>query len=123
MAKKEGGKGPDWLTKPEAARIIGVSIRSVERLVEHGTIKQRFLRVANRRPIAVLSPSDVEKAKKQTLEKMPPAITQGTALLPRAVQPDVVTTIANSLALLQGKELKMFLTLDEAADLTGLTRC
>jgi excisionase family DNA binding protein len=113
-----------WLTKPEAARAVGVSIRSIERLVEKGKVKQRFLKVVGRRPIAVLRPADVEKAKQETINQIPPAITQEvTALLPRAVQSsDLVTTIANSLALLQGKELKMFLTLDEAAELTGLTR-
>jgi hypothetical protein len=122
MGKDGNGKGPDWLTKQEAAKIIGCSIRSVERLVEKGAIKQKFLRVTNRRPIAVLDPAGVDKAKQQTLEKMPPAITEEmTALLPRVVQPDLLTTLSHSLAAIQGKELKMFLTLDEASALTGLT--
>jgi hypothetical protein len=69
MAKEGKGKGPDWLTKQEAANLIGVSIRSVERLVEHGDIKQKFMKVVGRRPIAVLNPVDVEKAKRETLEK------------------------------------------------------
>jgi excisionase family DNA binding protein len=115
---------PTWFTKQEAAQIIGCSIRSVERLVERGELKQKFLRVANRRPIAILDPAGVEKAKQKTVAAIPPAMTEhGTALLPRTVQSsDVMTTIASSVALLQGKELKMFLTLQEAADFTGLTR-
>jgi hypothetical protein len=122
MAKEGSGKGPDWLTKQEAANIIGVSIRSVERLVEHGDIKQKFMKVVGRRPIAVLDPAGVEKAKQETLERMPPAITEEvTALLPRVVQPDMLTTLSHFLAAIQGKELKMFLTLDEASALTGLT--
>ena len=118
---KEGnGKGPDWLTKQEAAQVIGCSIRSVERLVERGEIKQKFLRVANRRPIAILDPADV--AKQETLEKIPPPLQeQVTALIPRATQPDALATITNALAVIQGKDLKMFLTLDEASTLTGLT--
>jgi excisionase family DNA binding protein len=123
MAKGGNGKGPDWLTKQEAANLIGVSIRSVERLVEHGDIKQKFMKVVGRRPIAVLDPAGVEKAKQETLEKMPPAFTEEvTALLPRAVQPDLLTTLSHSLATIQGKDMKMFLTLDEASALTGLTR-
>ena len=110
---------------------VGIAARANERLVdivkkvERGELKQKFLRVVNRRPIAILDPVGVEKAKQKTVATMPPAMTEhGTALLPRTEQsPDVMTTIASSLALMQGKELvKMFLTLDEAADLTGLTR-
>jgi hypothetical protein len=121
MAKEGKGK-PAWYTKQEAAKFIGCSIRSVERLVERGDIKQKFMKVVGRRPIAVLDPAGVEKAKQETLEKMPPVITEEvTALLPRVVQPDLLTTLSHSLAAIQGKELKMFLTLDEASALTGLT--
>lgn len=111
-----------WLTKPEAARAVGVSIRSIERLVEKGKVKQRFLKVVGRRPIAVLNPTDVEKAKKETIAEVPPQLPEQIAtLLPRAMPSDILTTITTSLAALQGRELKMFLTLPEAAELTGLS--
>jgi excisionase family DNA binding protein len=116
----------DWLTKQEAARIIGISERSVERLVQSGKIRQRYLRVAQRRPIAILSPDDVETIRQETIAKIPPPLveTEGDskALATRPTKGTDINALMAALTATQARqEPKLFLTLREAATYSGLT--
>lgn len=120
----------DWLTKQEAAKLVGVSERSIERLVADGKIHQRYLRVANRRPIAVLNPADIEKVKEETLAKIPPPVVEQNgnghshALVPRAKGSGDLAAML--LSTLQGKTdekpARRFITLAEASQYVGLTQ-
>jgi hypothetical protein len=54
-----------WPSKEEASQQIGISVRTLERLVRRREIKQAYRRVPNRRPLAVLNPVDLAKVAAQ----------------------------------------------------------
>ena len=113
----------DWLTKHEAAKLIGTSERSIERLVQSGKITQRYLRVTGRRPIAILDPGDVETIRQETVAKVPPPVVEtGTAKALTTVPSRGTDVIAIMAALsAAGSQPKLFLTLREASAVSGLT--
>jgi hypothetical protein len=61
-----GGTYGDWLTKSEAAAATGHSERTIERFVLRGILRQSYRRVPNRRPLAVINPSDIQRLAAKT---------------------------------------------------------
>jgi hypothetical protein len=112
----------DWLTKQEAAKLIGTSERSIERLVQAGHITQRYLRVTGRRPIAILDPGDVETIRQETLAKLPPpTVETSTALMTRPGRGmEAMPAFLAAMSAVQAQP-KFFLTLKEASLASGLT--
>ena len=53
---------PAWLTKAEAARKIGCSVKTVERLADTGKLEQQMRPRPGGSPVAVFNPKDVERA-------------------------------------------------------------
>jgi hypothetical protein len=51
----------DWPDKSESAKIIGVSVKTVERLADQGKLQQKFRPRIGASPIAVFNPADVQK--------------------------------------------------------------
>ena len=113
----------DWLTKQEAAKIIGTSERSIERLVQAGKVTQRYLRVTGRRPIAILDPGDVETLRQETIAQVPPPLVEtgtSTALTTLPHRADSIPALMAAVSAAQVQP-KFFLTLREASAVSGLT--
>ena len=122
-------KWKGWKTKAEAVAFLGISERTIERMVQAGRIRQAYKHVPGRRPIAVLNPKDLGKVKAETVKPVPIPVTHedadgaSGALVPLPSQ----NAVANLLAALasgtpQRVSLlnKLFLTLKEASEYAGL---
>jgi excisionase family DNA binding protein len=118
-----------WKTKAEAVALLGISERTIERMVQAGRIKQAYKRVPNRRPLAVLSPKDLDKVRAETIKPMsapvPHEDTDGAsrALAPRS-SPNNASHLLSALASVTPQRVpvasKVFLPLKEASEYSGL---
>jgi hypothetical protein len=102
----------DWLTKQEAAKLVGTS-----------EIAQRYLRVTGRRPIAILDPGDVETIRQETIAQIPPpAVEMGSTALTTLPGRGALslTTLMTAVNAAQVSPA-LFLTLREASAVSGLT--
>ena len=54
-------KYQDWPTKDEAAKAMGVSVKTLERMADAGKIEQQFRPRPGRSDVAVFNPKDVER--------------------------------------------------------------
>jgi excisionase family DNA binding protein len=123
MAK--GVQTEGWPTKAEAMALTGLSMRSIERAIEDGTIHREYRKQPGKRSVAVLHPEDVERLRHEATPVGPlvlPPQPNGEGV--PALRNDPVTrTIASFLSLALPhvtQERKRFLTLPEAAHYVGL---
>ena len=54
----------DWLTKQEAARILQVAEKTIDRLADRGELQKATRKRPGLPPVAVFHPDDVERARK-----------------------------------------------------------
>jgi excisionase family DNA binding protein len=124
----------DWLTKAEAAQALQCAEKTIERLAAKGEIHQAFRPVPGRRPVAVFHPKDIEKLKPKNVavpfvlsqsEAGPNGAAETQALVPVGKAPaDLLAALASAL----GKptalsvDKKLFLTIREAAEYSGLPK-
>ena len=116
----------NWMTKAEVRLKTGVSERTLERKIQAGELRREFRNIPGRKPLAILNPEDVKKLTEKTLSPIPmkkaateTAITQ-RGLLPK---PDRADTTAFLAALSPSRltvDKKLYLTLKEAAEYSGL---
>jgi hypothetical protein len=66
IVKKGSQDYTGWPTKAEAAELLGMSEKTIERLATRGEIQQAYRRIPNRRPTPVFNPADIETLKGQT---------------------------------------------------------
>lgn len=69
--KPESNGGSAWITKSEALHILGISERSLDRLVTKGTVEKRTRPRPGRTPEPVYMRSDVENAASPPAHVMP----------------------------------------------------
>jgi hypothetical protein len=130
----------EWITKEEAAKMLGVSTRQIERLAARGLIQRRYIKPGkgNRygqtqvQGAAVLTMTKERQAAMRgdsgdgsTRVAVAPAARSQTALATNA-QADFFTGLAAHLAKLSAAfpppAKNPWLTLDEAAEFSGLTK-
>jgi excisionase family DNA binding protein len=119
----------DWPSKSEVAERLGMHTKTLDRAINRGEIQQAYRRVAGRRPMPVLNPADVAKLEATTVQPQPFVMAHGSA------EPGGTTALAAPRAsaaslpalveLLQAASarpapLPLFLTVDQAAEYTGL---
>jgi excisionase family DNA binding protein len=108
-----------WIPKADATKALGIGERTLERIIACGEIRTAHRRVPGRKPLTVLHPDDVAKLKKETLapKSVVPMVVkpQSRALVPRQIAPSLLTP-GDAIPL----TVKLFLTVPEAAYLSGL---
>ena len=118
-----------WKTKAEAAEILSVSEKTVERMAERGEIGKAERKIPGRRPLPVFDPGDIEKVSQQTLKPRSPgfpAPVASTALArispqdARAMAAAMVGTNLASRAVSTAE--KLYLTVPEASEYSGLSK-
>ena len=118
-----------WKTKAEAVALLGISERTIERMVQAGRIQQAYKRVPSRRPIAVLNPKDIDKVKAETIKPVSvPVPLEDTDGVSRALTPlssqNNVSHLLTALASVTPQRVpltsKIFLPLKEASEYSGL---
>jgi hypothetical protein len=79
-----------WIPKAQAAKMTGKGMRTLERFVQQGKIRQAYVEVPGRRPLPVFHPGDVAKFVAKQVAAMPvEAAAQVPAVRPRASLPAV----------------------------------
>jgi hypothetical protein len=71
MEAREGTPYHDWIPKEEAAKVTGKGLRTLERFVQQGKIRQAYLEVPGRRPLPVFHPDDVAKFVAKKVDAIP----------------------------------------------------
>ena len=119
----------DWKTKVEAAAILECSEKTIERMAERREVERRVRRTGTR-PRPVYNPKDIEQRREQNeaVEAFPVVKRQGNgnALVKRNGGEDSFSPVIDLAAAMQRPRVKVnekfYLTLDEAVELSGLSR-
>lgn len=112
-----------WLLKKEAAERLGVSERTLERLIADGKITQSHRRVPGRRPLAVVNPADIERLEAETVKPIVVNDSSGSGSKALATRANVLPMLAGLVAAMgQQQPNKLFLNLEEASALSGLSQ-
>lgn len=121
----------DWKSKAEAAQILGCSPKTIERLAAQKKIQKAMMRIPGRKATPVYHPDDIEAIRAGTAQLEPfeggepkpdaalaPARrNSGVELLLQLLSnPGAATPAATA------PRHKLFLTLKEAADYSGMSR-
>lgn len=116
--KFERGSFEGWIPKAEAAKMTGRGLRTLERMAQKGEIKQAYRPVPGRRDLPVFHPDDIQKL-----------ITEQVAIVPEVGTPNLPAVRSRQVPAMSRREAepirlteKFYLTLDEAAVLSGLPR-
>lgn len=104
-----------WLSKEAAAARLAVSARTVERWIEEGKLQSRLQRQAGRKPRVVIDPASIQAA---VDEGRTPAA--AAAALPALRVPEGLAQLLQRIA--PAAPVKPWLTLEEAAEYSGLPR-
>lgn len=139
----------DWLTKAEAARLIGVSTKAIERWAQAGKLEQRSRPQAHGPNVVVYFPDDVARLASERHPDAPPFVLPAVADPPRrngrsaaaaaaepmalalpvsAGEPEIRALFAAALraVMSQTSETSMsetlFLTIAQAAAVSGLSK-
>lgn len=121
----EGENFADWRPKMEVAEALGISERTLERLIQQKRIRRAYRRVSGRKPLAVLHPDDVAALKADTVpvSSAPPIEPRTTDVALRATpQPDLAALLAGFNTTSVPLHRKIYLTIAEAAALSGLPK-
>ena len=122
-------KWKGWKTKAEAVAFLGISERTIERMVQAGRIHQAYKHVPGRRPIAVLNPKDLGKVKAETIKPVPTPVMHEDAdgasgalvpLPPQNIAASLLSALTSGVASRVLVPNKLFLTLKEASEYAGL---
>src|SRR5262249_36577709 len=109
--------------KQDAAEQLGYSYRTLERKIIKLKLRTAQRDVPGRHPIVVIHPADFERLKSQVIPATPAPVggENGNELEPRPALPPALREFAASLlGTLPYPPRKLFLTLREAADYSGL---
>src|SRR6266478_4412143 len=93
----------DWKAKEEVAKETGISVRTLDRKIAAGELRQEHRPIPNRKPLAVLHPDDVATLTAVTLKPVP---------APKKTE----SVMTEFVPITQ----KLYLTLREAAAYSGL---
>ena len=121
---------PDWKTLTEAAEILKCSNRTILRMAEQKRIQRVSRRIPGRKPMPIFNPLDLEAIRKETLENEPFLVAQqveNLALAPQTRQRGLdllaqMFTDRSAAAPRVPLERKIFLTLIEASEYSGMPR-
>ena len=120
---------PDWKTLTEAAEILKCSERTIIRMADQKKIQRVQRRVPGRKPLPVYNPADIETIRKDTVELEPFPVAKQVEELAVAPQTrqrglDLLAQMFTdrSAAPRVPLERKLFLTLIEASEYSGMPR-
>jgi excisionase family DNA binding protein len=115
----------DWRPKMEVAEELGISERSLERLIQKNRIRRAYRRVPGRKPLAVLNPEDVAALKAETITPISNDILTEprTDVAVQSATPQIALNfLSNLLATVPQQPQALFLTIKEASQYTGLSQ-
>ena len=126
-----------WPTHTEAAQRLGTNERTIHRWIASGRLTRAYRPATGRKPIVVVDPADLEQIRR---ERLPPVVltgdhdgrTQHVQMLSESVEVErargadpfagLAAHLARLAAAFPTAQPKPWLTLDEAAEYSGLPR-
>ena len=120
-----------WKSKAEAAQIIGCSPKTIERLATQNKIQKAMRRIPGRKATPVYHPDDIEAIRAGTAQLEPFQVgaretAEGLAPARRNSGVDLLLQLLSnsgaSAPAATAPRHKLFLTLKEAADYSGMSR-
>jgi len=109
-----------WLTKQEIMKELGLSERTLERMLQRNEIHRAHRRVPGRKPITVIAPDDIERLRAEVVQPAPAPAQEELALTIRQRSGMELLTLLRNTA--QVPALPLFLSLREASEFTGLSQ-
>lgn len=125
----------NWPTQTQAAAVLGTNERTIRRWIESGRLHSSSRPAVGRKPLTIVDPEDVERIR---LERLPPVVLrdQGEAASNHTAHPDSMAIgphipaagaslqhfLAGVLQAYPVSRPKSWLTLDEAAEVSGLPK-
>lgn len=112
-----------WPSKAAAAQRLGISERTLDRLITDGKIAQGQRRIPGRRPLPVVNPGDIERLEAETVKPVVMNDASGSGSKALATRANALPMLAGLAQMLgQQQPNRLFLTLDEASAFSGLSR-
>jgi excisionase family DNA binding protein len=115
-------KFAEWPTKFDVANSLGLSLRSIERLIKDKQIRVSHRRIPGRKALTICNPQDIAKLKATVLPAVsaPGNGTKALATVPaRAPLSDVFHLLATALPRVS-LDKKLYLTVKEGSEYSGL---
>jgi helix-turn-helix protein len=109
-----------WLTKQEIMKELGLSERTLERMLQRDEIKRAHCRVPGRKPITVISPDDIERLRAEVVKPEPIPAPEERALAVRQRSGMELLALLRNTAWVPA--LPLFLSLKEASEFSGLSQ-
>jgi excisionase family DNA binding protein len=109
-----------WLTKQEIMKELGLSERTLERMLQRDEIKRAHRRVPGRKPITVISPDDIERLRAEVVKPEPIPAPEERALAVRQRSGMELLALLRNTA--QVPALPLFLSVKEASEFSGLSQ-
>ena len=125
------GSQESWLTKPQAAQLLGVAEKTIDRMAQAGELHKETLKRPGKVPIVVFHPGDVQRAKdargpvafvmpetsvQRVSDLEAGQVSTSASKVSRPPALDMSTSMSN----LSTVPIKLWLTLREAVDYSGL---
>ena len=110
-----------WIAKVEAAKKLGVGIRTLERRIQEQGLRVAHRRIPNRKPLAVLHPDDFAALQAEMLPPTPTVSGNGSQeLTVRNVSRSTLEVVALLRAAQVAPTLPLFLDMKAASAYSGL---
>ena len=116
-----------WIAKVEAAKTLGIGIRTLERRIQEQGLRVAHRRIPNRKPLAVLHPDDFAALQAEMMTATPapvenrgPVENGSKELTVRPVSRSALEIVALMRAAQASPTLPLFLDLKAAATYSGL---
>jgi Helix-turn-helix domain len=116
MVEDYGG----WLTKQEIMKELGLSERTLERMLQRDEIKRAHRRVPGRKPITVISPEDIARLRAEVVQPEPVPAPEERALAVRQRSGMELLALLRNTAPVPA--LPLFLSVKEASEFSGLSQ-
>jgi len=135
--KQEKMIGDDWLTMGDAMETLGISERTLNRMVEKGEVQRQYKQARGRRPMPMFHPGDVETARQEIFSArqhvMPTGQSRELALVhrqdPQEAMLDGMPALAGFAAAIleaaqkpQERTMAAYVQLEEAVVISGLPK-
>ena len=115
----------DWKTKEEAAQLLQIGFKTVERYARAKKLRRKYRRIPGRRPLPVYHPEDIDRISRETIPlapvEPPPSQALTRRLDPAAFLSALIENSNGQPPKVRLSE-KLYLTLNEASEYTGLSK-
>ncbi len=112
----------NWPTKGDVVSQLGISERSLERLIQQRKVRTAYKKVPGRRPLPLVHPEDVQRLRQEVLPAVPDGSHKALTIPNRQGVANLLASLATGNGARVELKDKFYLTLKEASELSGLPK-